>query len=215
MNIKIAELEKEYNAKIKGKKERAEKIASVERHISELNEEAKASAIRDDLDSFRKIKQEVEFQNYQLEALKTKQESENTVALDLNKVQGAWRDYEKSRAKRVDELQRELNKIRGKLFALMKEITECQSEGIETRNKCAEYIGLKPALKDDKKALEEISDAFPMKYFDFGYDTGGYPRFYEFEYLEDIGKLTSDVNQRMHRTTLFKGHFPAPVIFDK
>lgn len=215
MKIKIEDLKKEYNAKIKGKKERAEKIASVERHISELNEEAKAYAIRDDLDSFRKIKQEVEFQNYQLEALKTKQENEAVITIDPDKVYHAWVEYEKERAKTVKRLEEDLAFIKQKLFDVLKEATDIQTEGLNIRNECAKYMGLKPALNGDEKALKEISDMLPMDYFDFGYNTGGYPRFYEFEYLEDIGKLPSDVNQRMHRTTLFKGHFPAPVIFDK
>ena len=212
--LKIEDLEREYNEVKKAYAARAEKITELEKCIADLEGRAKEAAIDDDLDTFKKIKQEIEFQGYQLEALKAKQESEKTPTLSIEKVKEAWTNSEDVRSSRVIKLQEELKETRKKLYDVMAEIIECQNDGMKKRNACAIYAGLKPAVFNFQLGADEVIElnkVFPMKYIDLGYKTD-FSVIKEFEYLEDIGMLTKDSNQRQHRSTVLIRHYPAPVI---
>lgn len=213
MKITIESMKKEYDAGVSRHEERAKKIAKLENDIAEFQEKAKACALEDDLTGFKQIKQEIEYLEYQLEALKVKQKNEKTIILPFEKVQAAWQDYETHRAKTVCRLENELEAVRKKLFDTMAEIVDIQNEGLNTRNDCAKMIGMQlPSSPQDNSTINLISVKFPMRYFDLGYLDKGMYRIYDFEYLENLKLLNQDINQRMHRYNLFKAHYPGQVI---
>lgn len=204
MKTTMNDLARDYNKLIEAQNIRSEKIAKLEKSIADLEEKAKKFAIEENLKQFQSVKNEMEYLNYQLEALKTKQENEKECLLPVEKVKEAWKDYESQRAKNVTKLKEELEATKIKLKELMSEMVKYESEGISTRNKCGEYIGLKPARNIyDHERLAALASKFPMKYNEL-------PN-YEFRYLEDSGVIKRDANQMYYRSLLFVQHFPAPV----
>ena len=213
MKATLESIKKEYESAIADYEERAKRITKLQQNIAELQGKAKACAVEDDLTGFKQIKQEIEYQEYQLEALMMKQESEKDLTLPLDKVQAAWKDYETNRAKNVSKLEDELKATRQKLLNVMKEMSDLQNEGLKARNTLAKYVGMKtPSDFTDQETVRKLSITFPMKYFELGYLDKGVGRIYEFDYLENLDLIKIDANQRMHRATLFKQHIPAPVI---
>ena len=215
MKVTVESIKKEYESAVANYKERAERITKLENDIAELQGKAKACAVEEDLTGFKQIKQEIEYQEYQLEALKMKQESEKEIKFPLEKVQAAWQDYETRRARTVSKLEEDLVATRQKLLNIMKEMSDTQNDGLKTRNTLAKYVGMKtPSNFADSETVQTLSITFPMKYFNLGYLDKGGNRIYEFDYLEDLKLIRIDLNQRMHRVTLFKQHIPAPVIVE-
>lgn len=213
MKATLESIKKEYESAIADYEERAKRITKLQQNIAELQGKAKACAVEDDLTGFKQIKQEIEYQEYQLEALMMKQESEKDITLSLEKVQAAWKDYETHRGKIVSKLEDELKATRQKMLDIMKEMSDLQNEGLKTQNSCAKYVGMKtPSGPNDNVTKQEICSKFPMNYFDLGYLGNGIFRLYEFEYLEELGLIIKDTNQRMHRYNLFNNHYPAQVI---